>query len=179
MNTYTKTEVKEALKTHRLWVESKGKIGRQKTFWGERLRKISFVGMNLEIVDLSDADLTGCNFTGVNLSRANLKGAELKDVTGLVIPEVGKAYELLPFRYRHCYFFVESEGYYCSFQKGEVGLILGIHGSQNENRLDTGRGKGSFDLLFLKGKNKGQVWRGIDWSVLLTNIGKEVEPQNK
>lgn len=95
----SKTELKEILKTHKEWLKSEYKRGRQADLSGTNLAKIdlsqaklfgtklsganlegtNLSEMNLERTDLYGANLEGVDFSGANLEGANLTEAELSD----------------------------------------------------------------------------------------------------
>ena len=83
MKTYTKEELAEVLRKHRLWVE--GKEG------GERA---NLSRANLSRADLSRANLSGANLSWANLSRADLSRANLygagESLRYFILPEEGE-----------------------------------------------------------------------------------------
>ncbi len=85
-------KLKESLAAHHLWLESKGKEGKQANLSGEdlsgldladrELLEINFEGVqlakaNLSWAELDRANLSGANLKEANLSRTHLQGADL------------------------------------------------------------------------------------------------------
>jgi len=71
MKTYTKAELDEILKLHKLWLEDNGKGARADLSWAN-LRSA-----NLSSANLSSADLSWANLRSANLSSADLRSADL------------------------------------------------------------------------------------------------------
>ncbi len=69
--TYTKEQLEEILRVHKLWLYSKEGGSRA------NLSRANLSGANLSRADLSGADLSRANLSGANLSGANLSGADL------------------------------------------------------------------------------------------------------
>jgi hypothetical protein len=86
MKTYTKEELAEVLRKHRVWIEG-GEGGEQANLRGANLSQANLRGANLSRADLRGANLYGANLCGAylrgadlyraDLSRANLYGANL------------------------------------------------------------------------------------------------------
>ena len=88
MKKITKTELKQFLRKHKLWLEDdpKGERAylRGAYLSGADLSGANLRGANLSGADLSGADLSGANLRGADLSGANLRGADLRgaDLSG-------------------------------------------------------------------------------------------------
>ena len=76
MKTYTKEELAEVLRKHRVWIEG-GEGGEQANLRGANLSQANLRGANLSRANLRGANLSQANLRGANLSRANLRGANL------------------------------------------------------------------------------------------------------
>lgn len=104
MKKYTKKEIKNILKLHKLWTLgidtgvradlsgadlsgtnlSIADLSRS-DLWGADLSGANLLGANLSGSDLSDADLSGANLSRANLSRANLFGVNFDDKLLLIV----------------------------------------------------------------------------------------------
>ena len=81
MKTYTKEELQEVLRLHKLWLND-DENGVRANLSGANLSGANLSGANLSGANLSRADLSGAylsraNLSGANLSRADLSGAYL------------------------------------------------------------------------------------------------------
>ena len=82
MKTITATELNNILAEHKLWVETKGKQGKQANLEEANLEEANLVKANLE-----GANLEGANLFGADLEKANLEWANL---TNTVLDEKKK-----------------------------------------------------------------------------------------
>ena len=69
MKTYTKAELDEILKLHKLWLEDNGKGARANLRWAN-LRSADLRSADLSSADLSSADLRSADLSWANLSSA-------------------------------------------------------------------------------------------------------------
>ena len=76
MKTYTKAELDEILKLHKLWLEDNGKGARANLRWAN-LRSADLRSADLSSADLSSADLRSADLSSANLRWANLRWANL------------------------------------------------------------------------------------------------------
>jgi len=70
-------DLKEILRKHRQWIESKEKAGAQANLTGADLSHADLSDSTLTDANLSNANLTDANLSGANLLGANLRGANL------------------------------------------------------------------------------------------------------
>jgi len=77
--------IKNILKSHKLWVNTNGMRGTRANLQGKNLSRANLQGADLQGADLQGADLwradlQGTNLQGANLSRADLQKANLQKV---------------------------------------------------------------------------------------------------
>lgn len=77
-------ELQEILNQNKLWVDSKGKEGRQAPLAGAALFGVDFTGADLEGANLAGANLIGANLAGANLRDTYLRGADLCGAKGIL-----------------------------------------------------------------------------------------------
>jgi hypothetical protein len=75
MKTYTKDELQEILRLHKLWLNDEG--GEMANLSGANLSRADLSGANLSRANLSRANLSGANLSGADLSGADLSRADL------------------------------------------------------------------------------------------------------
>jgi len=76
MKTYTKEELNDILRLHKLWLND-AENGVRANLSGADLSRADLSGANLYGADLYGANLSGANLSGADLSGANLSGAYL------------------------------------------------------------------------------------------------------
>lgn len=74
----TDQELDKILADHFVWLDTKGKQGKQASFKGARLNRANFGGASLQGADFQGARLNGANFKAANLEGANLRDALLR-----------------------------------------------------------------------------------------------------
>ena len=79
MKTITKTELKNILAQHQLWVETNSVQGTLADLDSANLTGADLRCANLTCANLTGANLTDANLEGANLWGANLEGANLTD----------------------------------------------------------------------------------------------------
>lgn len=64
------------LEDHSVWLDSKGRLGRQANLRGRDLRGADLSGKDLSAANLRDADLRGANLTNTVFTEADVRGAD-------------------------------------------------------------------------------------------------------
>ena len=148
MKTITKTELKNILAQHQLWVETNSVQGTLADLDSANLTGADLRCANLTCANLTGANLTDANLEGANLWGANLEGANLTGAVGLpnvswVIPGC-----LVQLNENMRSFYLEKENKMRNFVQDSFGFII------QDNREEK-----TFDMLL-----GDRIIRGIpDW----------------